>query len=66
VMWQPGKASILSLSRQINYLHQPIQPQVRPQKSPAPLAAALRSGYALPTVRPQWRFLIMIVAALSA
>jgi hypothetical protein len=30
VMWQPGKASILSLSRQINYLHQPIQPQVRP------------------------------------
>jgi hypothetical protein len=30
------------------------------------LAAALRAGYALPTVRPQWRFLILIVAALSA
>jgi hypothetical protein len=53
------------LSRRINSLHQPHPAARRVQKRATPMGTVLRSGYALPSVRPHRRSLILIVAGVS-
>ncbi len=59
LMWRPGKSSILVLER-IDTLPNPDRPP-----NAAPEGVGLRSGYALPSIRPRRRILILIVAGFS-
>jgi hypothetical protein len=53
-----------SLPRRIDSLAEP-HPTARRVRNAPPAGTALRSGYALPSIRPRRSFLILIVAGFS-
>lgn len=64
-MWRPGKSSIPLVAETNQQLGTTSPDRQTGSKGAPPVGTALRSGYALPSVRPQRRILILIVVAFS-
>jgi hypothetical protein len=65
LMWRPGKSSIPLVAETNQQLGRAPPDRQTGSKNAPPAGTALRSGYALPSIRPRRSFLILIVAGFS-